>query len=93
MPEGNHKTVPVRVWIDVDIGIAALVVYLDGIPGVRTLTSCQGTIGEGGPHPYRPFVSVTWGPEEALSRLQAEFDVIIEGDHWATVHPQECFGI
>src|ERR1700677_830715 len=38
----------VSVWVDVDEGIADLVEYLNTIPGVRTHTSCQGTLTEGG---------------------------------------------
>ncbi len=41
-----HKTRPVQVWVDIDLGIAEMVVYLNTIPGVRTHTSCQGTIGK-----------------------------------------------
>jgi hypothetical protein len=32
----THKTRPVQVWADVDLGIADMVVYLNTIPGVRT---------------------------------------------------------
>lgn len=48
-----HKTKLIQVWIEVDLGIADLVGYLNTIPGVRTHASCQGTIGEDGPAPYR----------------------------------------
>ena len=43
-----HKTRPVQVWVDIDLGIAEMVVYLNIIPGVRTHPSCQGTIGKKG---------------------------------------------
>jgi hypothetical protein len=70
-----HKTVPIQVWAEVDEGIADMVRYLNTIPGVRTHSSCQGTIGEGGPEPYPPYVMVTWDSDETLARLKAEFDM------------------
>jgi len=48
LPEGFHKTIPIQVWVDVDEGIADMVLYLNTIPGVRTHACCQGTLGEGG---------------------------------------------
>ncbi len=81
-----HATVPLPVWVDIDVGIVDLVRYLNTIPGVRTHTSCQGTIGEGGSHPYRPYVSVTW-TDDAFARLCVEFDVSDVGNHWCNVHP------
>jgi hypothetical protein len=84
-----HPTKRIQVWADVDIGIADLVEYLNTIPGVTTHASCQGTIGEGGPHPYRPQVMCTWTPE-ALERLRDEFDITMEGNAtWGYVHPKE----
>lgn len=90
-----HKTRPVQVWVDADLGIADLVEYLNTIPGVRTMASCQGTIGEGGPHPYRAQVMCTWTPE-AHKRLKAEFDLSYISEHdgqptdgtWGYVHPR-----
>lgn len=87
MPEDFHKTIPIQIWVDVDVGIVEMVRYLNTIPGVRTHASCQGTIGEGGPSPYRPQVMVTW-TDEVFARLQREFDVTIEGDHWGYLHPR-----
>lgn len=55
-----HRTRAVQVWIDVDEGIADLVETLNTIDGLRTLASCQGSIGEGGPEPYGPYVMVCW---------------------------------
>lgn len=84
-----HATVPIQIWVDVDLGIAEMVEYLNSIPGVRTLASCQGTIGEGGPNPYRAQVMCTWTPE-ALVRLMNEFDVDLEGHGaWGYIHPKE----
>ena len=78
------------VWmkIQVDEGIADMVRYLNTIPDVFTRGCCQGTIGEGGPEPYRAFVIVTWKEAATLARLQSEFDMTMEGDHWAYVHPR-----
>jgi hypothetical protein len=76
----NHKTEPVLVWADVDEGIADLVVYLNTIPGVRTLTSCSGS-GE-----YGPYVMVTWVDEATLDRLKQEFDIEPFGANHGYLH-------
>lgn len=88
MPEGHHKQVPIQVRIDVDEGIAETVVYLNSIPGVRTHASCQGTLGEGGPYPYRAQVMVTWDSAKTLDRLAKEFDITRLSDALAYVHPR-----
>jgi hypothetical protein len=81
-----HETRPVQVWADVDLGIADLVIYLNTIPGVRTEASCQGTIDEGGPHPYRGYVMTIW-PDDALKRLLLEgFDIDLLGSNWGHVY-------
>jgi hypothetical protein len=82
-----HATRPIQVWIDADLGIADLVVYLNTIPGVRTWTSCQGTIGEGGRSPYRPYVMCAWS-DGALVGLQEQFDITELGPGWGYVHPR-----
>jgi len=87
-PRDMHKTVPLKVWADVDEGIAPLVRYLNTIPGVRTLASCQGTIGEGGPNPYRAQVMAQW-TAEAGKLLAEQFDITLLGDNWGYVHPRE----
>jgi hypothetical protein len=94
-PEGEgrkaHETQPVLVWADCDLGIADLVAYLNTIPGVRTHASCQGTIGEGGPHPYRAQVMCGWTPE-AFALLSEEFDITYPEEcdkTWGYVHPRE----
>lgn len=81
-----HLTRPVRVWADVDVGVADFVVALNEIPGIRTLASCQGTIGEGGADPYGPQVMVTWEDEAALARL-SKWRVTKLGDTFGYVHP------
>jgi len=83
-----HETRPVQVWVDADLGIADMVVYLNTIPGVRTIASCQGTIGEGGQNPYRAQVMAEW-TDEAFDRLATEFDLTVLGDGWGYVHPRE----
>lgn len=84
-----HVTVPVRVIIDVDKGIAKFVRYLQTLPGVRTHASCEGTLGEGGPHPYHANVMVTWDNQKALQFLRERFDMtFLAGSRtWAYVHP------
>lgn len=82
-----HATRVVSVLVDADIGIADMVEYLQTIPGVRTLASCQGTIGEGGPHPYPPQVLATW-PPAARVQLDEEFDVTELGACWGCLHPK-----
>jgi hypothetical protein len=89
MSSAVHNTVPVQVWVDIDTGVSDLVVYLNTIPGVRTHSCCQGTIGEGGPEPYRPYVSVTWSDETALRRLLSEFDFTSGGPNWGCIRPRE----
>lgn len=81
-----HKTVPIMVWVDVDEGVADVVTYLNTIPGVRTLASCQGTIGEGGAKPYPMQVMASWS-DEAAARLLREFEVVPEGENWGYLHP------
>jgi hypothetical protein len=81
-----HPTIAIQVWADVDQGIAALVKYLNTIPGVRTHASCQGTLGEGGPNPYRPYVMASW-PAEVEAQIAAEYDIELLGEHWGYVHP------
>jgi hypothetical protein len=83
-----HATKPIQVWVDVDVGIADLVEYLNTWPNVRTLSSCQGTIGEGGPNPYRAQVMVTWSSDGTLFELLKEFDVTLLGNNWGYVHPR-----
>lgn len=89
MPEGNHKQRTISVLVDVDDGIADLVLYLNTIPDVRTHASCQGTIGEGGPHPYHPQVMVAWSTPHAFERLQREFDITPIGEAHCYVHPKQ----
>jgi hypothetical protein len=63
-----------------------MVRYLNTLPDVRTHASCQGTIGEGGPEPYRAQVMATW-PKELEERIRSEFDVTSLGDGWGYLHP------
>ena len=65
-----------------------MVIYLNTIPGVRTLASCQGTLDAGGPNPYPPQVMVTWDTDETFKRLENEFDTSEIGNHWCYVHPR-----
>lgn len=80
-----HRTVSVLVWADVDEGIADVVRCLNKMPGVRTYASCQGTIGEGGAHPYEAHVMVSWEDDAARDRIVAEFALEVDGDSFGTV--------
>ena len=81
-----HETKPVLVWADIDLGIVEMVERLNHIPGCRTDASCQGTMGEGGPHPYPAHVLCHWALE-ALPIIRQEFEVIPEGDgSWGNVY-------
>lgn len=82
-----HETVPVPVWVHVDVGIAPLVRRLTALRGVGTFSSCQGTIGEGGPDPYPAYVGVRWDNDEALAALRQYGIVTVSGDHWGYLVP------
>lgn len=81
-----HATRAIKVWIDADEGIADFVLLLNEIPGIRTLASCQGTIGEGGANPYEAQVMVQWEDEAALARLSA-WRMTRLGETFGYVHP------
>ena len=81
----HMATRAVQVWVDADLGIADLVEYLNDIPGVRTHTSCQGTIGEGGAEPYSAYVECSWATTEAKERLAREFSLELKGNSHGTV--------
>ncbi len=83
-----RPTARVQVWAEVDAEVADLVCYLQTIEGVTTHASCQGTIGEGGPEPYRAFVDASW-TDAVLEQLTKEFDIEVKGDHWGYVHLRE----
>ena len=84
----NHETRAVRVWVDADLGIAEMVEALNLIEGVRTHASCQGTIGEGGPEQYGPYVQISWPDEAAFAAIQSKFAVEVEGDCWGCARPK-----
>lgn len=83
-----HETIAVKVWADVDIGIAGTVRRLNKIHGARTHASCQGTIDEGGAEPYPPYVMVSWNSAEAFERIKSEFDVSDIHSSHCLVHPR-----
>ncbi len=91
MSSVNHQTVPVAVWVDIDIGIAEHVRWLNSLPGVRTFTSCQGTIGEGGPEPYEPYIQAWWPPELG-DVIRGRFHLISEGNGWRNIRPKNLAG-
>lgn len=81
----EHPTTPIKVWADIDLGVVDMVVVLNSIEGVRTIASCQGTIGEGGPRPYPAHVMALWTPE-ALKEIRRYYDVFPQPDGtWGTV--------
>ena len=81
-----HPTRRIQVWADIDEGIADFVTWLNTIPGVTTHASCQGTIGEGGPNPYRGYAMAHW-TDEAFSALQGKVEFQIEGTNWGYIYP------
>jgi hypothetical protein len=87
-----HDSRIVMVKVDADLGIAHMVAELNTISGVRTTSSCQGTIGEGLPHPYRAYVLCEWTPE-ALEILKTLYIVRPQGNgKWGYVHPLRTQG-
>lgn len=78
----KHKTRPVKLWVDVDEDIVDLVVYLGDIPGVRTHSSCQGSVDK------PPYVIVSWSSPEAEARLRREFDFERMTGSFAHVYPK-----
>lgn len=82
-----HKTERVKVWADVDKKIAYAVRHLNTIPGVRTHASCQGTIGEGGPAPYGPYVEVSWSSDKGRRAIEQHFDLLPSGPNHGTARP------
>ena len=70
-----HRQIPIKVWVDVDEKIADLVLHLNTIKGVRTLASCQGTIGEGGAKPYKPYVMISWNNKKLLEKLKKKYKI------------------
>ena len=86
-----HKTQPILVWVDVDCGIADVVTWLNTLPGVRTFASCQGTLREGGPAPYRAQI-MAWWPEEVTALIEERFEIGERGNGWAYIHPRESTG-
>src|ERR1039458_9584624 len=81
-----HAHIPVQVWADVDEGIAVDVAYLNTIDGVRTFASCQGTLGEGGPHPYRANIMAQW-PAAVIDILKLRFQIDELGKDWGYLYP------
>lgn len=81
-----HATRSIKIWINADTGIADFVLELNEITGIRTVASCQGTIGEGGPNPYGPQVMVTWDSDEALGRI-AHLKITHLGPQFGYVYP------
>lgn len=93
MSRKPHKTRTVWVKVDADVGIAQLVKELNEIRGVWTDACCQGTIGEGGPHPYRAYVMCHW-TLEGLKILRRRYIVRPQGNGaWGYVHPRSTAGL
>jgi hypothetical protein len=81
-----HTTVPVQVWIDADEKIAAPLRWLNSLSGVRTFSSCEGTIVEGGPAPYGAYIKAWWPPEHDVE-IKQRFKIIAEGNGWSDLEP------
>jgi len=82
-----HPTRPVRVWADIDEGIAPWVEYLQTFHDVRTHGSCQGTIGEGGADPYAGYILASWPPDQE-NTLLLDFTIEHWGDGWGRLYPK-----
>lgn len=83
-----HKTKPLKVWIDIDLGIYESVKLLNTIEGIRTFSSCQGTIGEGGSHPHKPYIMI-YCPKSKLKVVKKSFDISKKMNGWIYVHPKK----
>jgi len=77
-----HETVPLRVIVDVDKGIADAVTWLNTLDGVRTFGCCQGG------KTYEPYVTAWW-PDKWESEILARFAIENQGDGWAEIVPHE----
>jgi hypothetical protein len=86
----NPRKVPVKVWENIDAGIALLVVRLNKIPGIRTWSSCQGDLDS--TEDNRPFVLVRWTNERAREQL-LPWTVKPLGDGWELVPRPEDLAI
>ncbi len=88
MGRSPHEQTMIWVRVDVDESISQMVKDLNEISDVRTHSSCQGTIGEGGPHPYRAYVMCSWACDSALAVLKSRYIVRPQGNgSWGYVHP------
>lgn len=67
MSTAAHQTIPVQVWVDVDIKIAPLVRRLNRRSGIRTYASCQGGVQ------YGPYVMVGWLTRQAFRHLNRQY--------------------
>lgn len=83
----THETRSIKVWADIDIGIADFVEYLNQIPGVRTFASCQGTLNRNGSESYESYVMVGWHHNDAKKALE-RFNLKVEGDTFGYVYPR-----
>lgn len=83
-----HKTIRMKVWADIDIGIAPTVERLNNIPGVTTQSCCEGYIEIASSASYRPYVNVSWDTDTARAAIEAEFDLTVEGLNWGYAHPR-----
>ena len=82
-----HKTKPLKVWVDIDVGIYEIVKYLNTIKGVQTFSSCQGTLKEGGNAPYNPYVMI-YCPPNKMKLIEKLYKIGQKGDGWMYIHPK-----
>ncbi len=74
--EESHKSVWVKVNVEVDTGIADLVAMLNRIEGLETIASCQGRPGD----KEWAYVYFYYGSWQQISRLAFEdIAAVIEG--------------
>lgn len=77
-----HKTVPIKVWVDIDKGIAHHVRWLNRLKGVRTFASCQGTKN------YPPDI-MAYVPRRLMPLVKKRFTLGEKGIGWQYLHPKQ----
>ena len=84
----NHKVIPIKIWVEVDENICEDVRFLNNLTGVRTFASCQGTLTEGGPEPYKSYILAYW-PKEYDDIIKNKYEIgELLGIRYGYLHPK-----